>query len=59
MKKIVAMLVALMLAVGCFGAMAEGAPLLAVCRRNFRGECLENRREGGKVMAKQKIRIRR
>ena len=29
MKKIVAMLVALMLAVGCFGAMAEGAPLLA------------------------------
>lgn len=25
---------------------------------NFRGECLENRREGGKIMAKQKIRIR-
>ena len=25
---------------------------------NFRGECLENRRKGGKIMAKQKIRIR-
>ena len=28
------------------------------CVGNFRGECLENRREGGKIMAKQKIRIR-
>lgn len=28
------------------------------CTENFRGECLENRRKGGKIMAKQKIRIR-
>ena len=28
------------------------------CVENFRGECLENRRKGGKIMAKQKIRIR-
>ena len=39
-------------------ADTPGRFAMAVCRRNFRGECLENRREGGKVMAKQKIRIR-
>ena len=31
---------------------------MAGVSENFRGECLVNRRKGGKIMAKQKIRIR-